>query len=159
MVNNSLRLPHVSYFGVILPPPASFMTTVGENAPTSGLHALVVEDDMLIMMDIEEILKSLGISRVSCATNNENALILLESDTPDFALMDYHLGKANSLDLAWKLHNHHVPFAFVTGAMAPQTMPKEFANVPLVAKPFTESDIGMVVKQLLAKRQMDCASS
>ena len=128
-------------------------------APSRPFHAIIVEDDMLVMLDIEEILKSLGVSQVSCATTSENALNLLQINTPDFVLMDYHLGKTNSLALAWKLHKLQVPFAFVTGAVTPQGMPEDFASIPVVAKPFSESDIGNVVERLLAKRQIGCASS
>jgi two-component SAPR family response regulator len=119
----------------------------------NSLHALVVEDDMLIMLDIEEVLTSIGISKVSCATSIEGALKILESQTPDFALLDFHVGKSTSLTLVAKLQNMKVPFVLVTALIMSQGMSSDFANIPLISKPFTEADIRNAVEQLLAKRE------
>ena len=113
------------------------------------IRALVVEDDMLIMLDIEEILKSIGITHVSCATNIESATKLVETVKPDFALMDYRVGKATTAELAVTLQALKVPFAFVTASIPPEGMLPKLVTQSLIMKPFSEVDIRSAVELLL----------
>jgi len=113
------------------------------------LHALVVEDDMLILLDIEEILKSIGVTQVSCATSVDSAMALLEQSRPDFALMDYKLRQRTAADLAKTLQDLGVPFAFVTASAVPPEVLPIFASPPVVMKPFSEVDIHNTVEQLI----------
>ena len=119
------------------------------NAHQTPLRALVVEDDMLIMLDIEEILKSIGIADVSCSTTVESAMEFIKAARPDFALMDYRVGKATTSELAMTLQALNVPFAFVTASILPEeTLPK-LVSQNLIMKPFSEEDIHRAVELLL----------
>ncbi len=113
------------------------------------LRALVVEDDMLIMLDIEEILKSIGVTHVTCATTVESAIQLIETNKPDFALMDYRVGKATTIELAKTLQGLNVPFAFVTASIPAEGMIPKLVTQTLIMNPFSESDIYDAVELLL----------
>jgi len=113
------------------------------------IHALVIEDDMLIMLDIEEILKSMGIAKVSCCTSVEQAIRALAESRPDFALMDFHVGKSTTGDIAMTLQKLEVPFAFVTASMSPADMLPELSAALAIMKPFSENDIHNAVDFLL----------
>jgi CheY-like chemotaxis protein len=133
---------------------AGHMKNAGDKAGTArAFHALIVEDDMLIMLDMEEILISMGIPKVSCATSIEGALKILGTEKPDFALMDFHLGKSTSRELATKLQALNIPFAFVTALVTPQAISPDFVDVSLITKPFSEVDIRRAVEQMLRNSQ------
>lgn len=121
------------------------------NGKQEPLHALVIEDDMLILLDIEEILKSIGIAQVSCCTSVEQAAKMMETRRPHFALMDYHVGKTTTDEIALMLQKMQVPFAFVTASISPADMIPELSSSLVIMKPFSETDIQESVDLLLAR--------
>jgi CheY-like chemotaxis protein len=98
---------------------------------------LVVEDEVLLQMDIEEILRRLGVPTVRCARNVAAALAAIEERTPDFALLDVGLGVETSFKVARKLHQLGVRFVFVTGHGDDQPFDGEFADTLKIRKPYT----------------------
>jgi CheY-like chemotaxis protein len=118
----------------------------------SFLHdrrVLILEDEYLISVLIEDILKELGCRSVASATGTESALQLISTYEPEFALVDYSIGAGNSLDVAQALTERGVPFAFVTGRF-PDDIAKVFSDVPLVSKPFEAADIEDALLRALA---------
>lgn len=115
------------------------------------IHALVIEDDMLIMLDIEEILKSMGIAEVTCCISVEQAAKAIADSRPHFALMDFHVGKSTTDEIAVTLQKRQVPFAFVTASMSPTDMLPELSATLVIMKPFSETDIHNTVDLLLAQ--------
>lgn len=117
----------------------------------SPLHALVLEDEMLIMLDIEEILKSIGIEQVSCFMTADQATKSLETVKPHIAFIDYQLDKTTTKDFALTLQTLQVPFAFVTASMAPKEILSQFPSALVIMKPFTETEISNTAEFLLAR--------
>src|SRR3546814_11969765 len=70
-------------------------------------------------------------------SNAEDALSLLDQETPDCALVDVNLGAGPEFECALALKARNVPFVFLTGYDA-DVIPPEFAGAPRLEKP-TES--------------------
>jgi CheY-like chemotaxis protein len=96
---------------------------------------LVVEDNVIILMDTEEVLRELGVSEVFTATGCEEALALIAKQTPRFALLDVSLGSETSSAVATRLHELAIPFAFMTGYGDRRMLPPQFADKPCLIKP------------------------
>ena len=103
--------------------------------PLAGVRILVVEDEPLIAMDIEERLLAAGGNVIGPAANPETARRLIAETAPDAALLDANLAGSRVDDLAVELRRRRVPFAFATG-FGRESLPPEFADVPVLAKPF-----------------------
>ena len=66
--------------------------------------ALIVEDNLIIAMAAEVILLELGARHVETAASVNQALMSIEREKPDFALLDLNLGSENSIPVATRLH-------------------------------------------------------
>ncbi|MDO9382689.1 MAG: response regulator [Hyphomicrobiaceae bacterium] len=98
---------------------------------------LLVEDNIIILLDTEDVLKELGVPLVMTATNVTEALDLIDRTPPARALLDVDLGMETSFRIATRLAESGIPFAFITGYGDSHPIPMEFKNVPRVLKPHT----------------------
>ena len=97
---------------------------------------LIVEDEPLIAMMLEDFLESLG-HRVhgTCDTVAE-ALEQTDKGGFDLAILDVNLKGESVWPVATKLREKNVPFVIATGGHV-DPPPAEFANVPVIEKPYT----------------------
>jgi CheY-like chemotaxis protein len=84
-------------------------------APLQGLRILIVEDDVLLAMELERILRGEGCSILGPAPKQAKALALLERDRPDAAVMDLNLSGERPIALAEALVRLKVPLVIVSG--------------------------------------------
>lgn len=98
---------------------------------------LVVEDNMIIALDAEEMLKTLGVASVRMARGVADALALIDERAPDFALLDVNLGDETSFEIAERLATLKLPFAFTSGYGEMSVFPEAFAHVRSVRKPYS----------------------
>lgn len=110
------------------------------SSPDSGTSplpssVLIVEDNIIILLDTEDVLKELGVPLVMTATNPTEAFALIERTPPAFALLDVDLGFDTSFGIATRLTELGIPFAFVTGYGDNHPVPAELAARPRVLKP------------------------
>ncbi|MCJ2032929.1 HWE histidine kinase domain-containing protein [Methylobacterium sp. J-068] len=98
---------------------------------------LVVEDNMIIALEAEEILASLGARAVDMAGSVYEALRQIEASRPSFALLDVNLGSETSLPVARHLSKIGVPFVFATGYGESFRIPPELGTVAMIKKPYT----------------------
>jgi CheY-like chemotaxis protein len=85
------------------------------SSPLAGLRLLVVEDEALVAMLIEDLLRDLGCTVVGPVGSVARALALLRREAIDGALLDVNLGKERSYPVADALAARGVPFVFLTG--------------------------------------------
>ena len=102
---------------------------------------LIVEDDPLIAMDMEDFFESMNFDILGPAFNVFQALELLKEHHPDYATLDYNLGKETSLPIADILYNSKVPFVFVTGRMAEIKRDNNLPSAPVLTKPVHYTEI------------------
>ena len=99
---------------------------------------LVLEDNFLIALDAEDMLKTLGVGHVEIAINLGQATALIAEQQFDFALLDVDLGRETSFDFARKLVTLGIPFGFVSGYEENADFPAPLRAYPRLPKPFNE---------------------
>ncbi len=115
--------------------------------PMIPQRVLVLEDNLIIAMEAEEILREIGSTKVELASNLDEALAAINLGQYDLALLDVNLGEAMSFNFARLLTERGIPFGFVSGYSDTQEFPDDLQNAPLLVKPFDER----AMLQFLAK--------
>lgn len=100
---------------------------------------LLVEDNLLIALETESTLLSMGAQDVQVVSSVAAALELLRQFRPDFAVLDYNLGRETSVAIAERLDEQGVPFMFVTGYGDTSIIDQRFRGRPVVSKPYEAS--------------------
>lgn len=118
------------------------------NKLLSGRRILVVEDEMLVLMNIEYLLADLGCESVTAAATVDQALVLLEAQVFDAAVLDVNLNGCESYPVAEALEARGVPFAFSTG-YSDEGMRDEYRDRPVLRKPYQQEGLVQILTRLL----------
>ena len=105
-----------------------------------SLRVLVVEDEFLVAMDIELMLRQCGCAVVGPIGDLATALRTAQEGGFDLALLDVNLGGQPVTAVAEALQAHAVPIVFCTGYQA-DNLPERFAGAPTLKKPFQVRDV------------------
>jgi len=105
----------------------------------TGRRVLVVEDEALVAMLVEDALLDAGAAVLGPAATVSEALLLLEQERPDVAVLDLNLAGETSTPVADVLAKRGVPFVVATGYGA-EGLPPSHAHVPVLAKPYDPDD-------------------
>lgn len=104
-------------------------------APLHGAHILVVEDDFVLRLELETVLRGAGAAVVrTCATVAE-ALRSIDGEKFAAAILDMRLGRETVAPVARKLADLGTPFVFYTGQVASDAVIAQWPKVPVVSKP------------------------
>ncbi|MBY3342332.1 HWE histidine kinase domain-containing protein [Rhizobium laguerreae] len=110
--------------------------TVADDQPLSGLNVLLVENNLIIAMDGEDILRRLG-ADVATAPSVAEAMEILAGQSFDLALLDVNLGDETSFGIADRLAAEGVPFVFATGYGEGIAQANSHSDAPVLQKPYT----------------------
>ena len=110
---------------------------------------MIVDDEPLIAMLAGDWLEELGHEIVGPAHDLSNALKLAQ-EPMDGAILDVSLGAEKSYDVARRLRDRRVPFAFATGH-APEALGDEFAGALTLAKPFSFESFRGAVNAMVSR--------
>jgi CheY-like chemotaxis protein len=116
----------------------------------SGRRVLVVEDEFIILLMIEHMLKELGCDSVTAAATIKKALALIDSNVFDVAMVDMNLKGQDSRAVADALAARGVPFMFCTGNRAEDTM-VALIDRPVLRKPIRLEDLVDILTRLLPR--------
>lgn len=117
-------------------------------------RVLIVEDQGIIALDEEQIVRDLGYEVVGVAVSGEDAVRLADESNPDLVLMDIKLaGKLDGRSAASVIQKRHkIPVLFVTaygvseGPSPLKTIPPE--GIGYIVKPFTQEGLECEIKRL-----------
>ena len=110
--------------------------------------ALIVEDNVIIAMEAEDILRSFGFSDCQVVGSVDAALAIIADSPVTFAMLDINLGKDTSEPVARELRERCIPFIFASG-YGERSMPtRDFTTVPIVTKPYGEQDVQAAIARL-----------
>jgi CheY-like chemotaxis protein len=114
-----------------------------------GSRVLIVEDEMLVAMELESLLRREGCAVVGPARTVGRALALLDQQRPDAVLLDFNLNGQAATPVAAALRKDGVPFVLVTGYGEAQMHEPELRHAPRVDKPVNERElINVLTRQL-----------
>jgi|TARA_R100000049_G_scaffold5356_1_gene16005 light-regulated signal transduction histidine kinase (bacteriophytochrome) len=110
-------------------------------APDLPPRVLLIEDNMIIALDTEEMLRELGVAEVLVSGSVTQALRAIEKEVPDFAVLDFNLGEESSEPVARELARRGVPFVLATGYSAKEVRFEELGAKAILKKPYGKSDL------------------
>jgi PAS domain S-box-containing protein len=119
-------------------------------AELAGKRILLVEDEPLVAMDLEELIRSAGCRIAATVASIAAAKDAVDSIPCDAALLDANLGGETVDEIAAALTRKGIPFAFATGH-GPEAMPAAFREVPVIGKPFDPEQVLAVLAALMGR--------
>ncbi len=130
--------------------PAAPVTEIGDTQPAAsilgqrplaGMTVLLVEDNLIIAMNGEDILRGLGADDVVAVPNVSQAMEAIDQQSLRMALLDVNLGTEMSFPIADALRSRNIPFGFVTGYGESIPQGEIYADIPVLQKPYTFESI------------------
>lgn len=109
---------------------------------------LIVEDEPLVALVVEEVLRHAGLEIAGCAGSVEKALAMLAGGRCDVAVLDVNLRGYSVEPVATALQQRGIPFLFMSG-YGSHPLAERFAQAPVLAKPFDADQLIGTVKQIL----------
>lgn len=119
-----------------------------QHQPLEGRRILIVEDEYLVAMELDFLLRDLGAEVVGPFGRIMPALAAIQHERVDGAVLDYQLDSTTSAEVAAPLLERGVPIVLISGHKRTD-LPPQLSALPLVRKPFDESAIRRVVEQAL----------
>lgn len=127
-----------------------------------GLRALVLDDEAVIALDLEEMLRDLGAGEVTVAYSLDNVGADIGIDGVgafgfDIVILDIALGGRSTVGFAAALSARGVPVVFATGRHDAGALLAGLPDVPTIGKPFCDEALADAVRQALNRRRGDPA--
>jgi two-component SAPR family response regulator len=122
------------------------------SASLAGCRILVVEDEMLIAVLIEDVLKELGCIIVGLASKLDVALRLARDETMDAAILDVAIRGGYVYPVADLLLARGIPFVLASG-YGNWVLPEALREQPRLIKPFTQEDLEKQVRLLCGRHR------
>ena len=110
-------------------------------------RVLVVEDDPVIAMVIEDILRDMG-HEVAINLTLAQALLEIETREVDAVLLDMHLRGESARPMVLALIERKLPFAVLSGSDQ-SALQQQFPQIRLLPKPFGKAQLEQVVRELM----------
>ncbi|HEX8269608.1 MAG TPA: response regulator [Flavobacterium sp.] len=115
---------------------------------------LVVEDELIISHDMCSMLIKMGYDVIGDAMDYDEAISLLEKQTPDLILLDINLnGRRDGIDLATEINRRfQIPFIFTTSHSDPATLQRARETNPVnyLVKPFKQEQLYTAIEMGLS---------
>jgi CheY-like chemotaxis protein len=123
---------------------------MGVHSRLQGLSVLVVEDEAMIAVLIETILREAGCSIVGPVASSGNALEKIAHEKLDAALLDVRIDGDDAYTVADTLTARGIPFVFVSG-FDQKDIPAIYRRCAHVAKPFRPDSILTCLDEIVGK--------
>jgi CheY-like chemotaxis protein len=117
--------------------------------PLKGLSVLLLEDNMIIAMEGEHLLRDLGAAVVFTASSIARAETILRTKRLDFAVLDIHIGHETSLKFAGSMEQARIPFVFASGYGDDANLGAPYSPARTVTKPYTLDSLQPMIRRAL----------
>jgi light-regulated signal transduction histidine kinase (bacteriophytochrome)/CheY-like chemotaxis protein len=120
--------------------------------PLEGLHVLLVEDNLIVAIEAEDLLRTLGAASVVMVSSSAAANKVHETTRIDFAVLDINLGFESSFGFAAVLRCAGIPFIFASG-YGEHRRAEDLQVIELtVSKPYDRDYLSVAIANTLALR-------
>jgi len=113
---------------------------------------LILEDEALVSMMMEDILRDLGVENVHVFADAASAKTLVSNAQLDCAVLDVQVRDGDSAEIADILLLRDIPFVFSTGS-GTDALPRRHRHLPLITKPFADDDLRMLLLDTVAAKR------
>lgn len=117
----------------------------------AGLSVLLVEDEYLIALDAEQILKELGVAKVEIIATLDAAEKRAKEAEFDVAVLDVNLNGEFSFPIADTIGKRGIPVVFASGYELRSRPPMDMEDVVCVTKPYTGERLKAALLTALAQ--------
>ncbi len=122
---------------------------------TNGFKILVVEDEAIIAMDIQSILRKIGFTDSEVVFSGEESIQKVASGKPHLVLMDIKLkGNLDGIQAAKQIfYEYNVPVVYITAFGDENTIKRAngMARFGYITKPFEEGELQSTITNALHK--------
>ena len=119
--------------------------------PPRATRILIVEDELMIRMLLDDMLRELGYTIAAEVGRIDEALDAVKTGGFDVAILDVNLSGENTAPVAEALAARGVPFVFATG-YGEHGLPEAFRDRPTLKKPFQMDGLSQVLQSALAAK-------
>ena len=115
------------------------------------MHALIIEDEPLIAMAIEDVLRECGFTSFDFAVSTDEAIAAASRTCPDLITADVELRPGCGISAVQTIcSTRPIPFLFVTGSPGEVTV--RMPGHVLIEKPFRDHHLVDAVKLIMESR-------
>jgi CheY-like chemotaxis protein len=123
--------------------------TTGARPAQPTMRVFVVEDELMIRILLEDMLRDLGYTTAGEAGRVEEALEAAKNVDFDLAILDVNLNGQPVLPVADALAARGTPFVFATG-YGDRGIPESYRDRPTLKKPFQIDGLKHVLESAIA---------
>ena len=114
-----------------------------------AMHALLIEDEVLIAMELAIALENLGYVTTEVAATVTEAITAASRRRPDLVTADFNLAKGTGVDAVNRIISQDaMPVLFITSA--PDAVLKLLPHANVLSKPFSLSQLAAAVSRAVA---------
>ena len=119
------------------------------------MHALIIEDEAMIVMAIEDALRDCGFTSFDVAISLDEAVAAAKGKCPDLITADVELRPGCGIEAVQSICSKMpIPVLFITGSPAEVRM--RMPQHALIEKPFSADHVMSAVKLTLGRRDSGC---
>jgi light-regulated signal transduction histidine kinase (bacteriophytochrome) len=122
-----------------------------DGRPLAGFNVLIVEDNLIVALEAEDLLRSLGAKSLVAVSTIAAAVKVRETTSIDFALLDINLGFENSFGFAASLRASNTPFLFASGYGEQRKVGQTLLTELTVSKPYDRDALQNAIALTLAR--------
>src|SRR5690242_4990806 len=130
------------------------MANSAQDTSLRGRCVLIVEDEMLVAMELDDLLRGHGCTVLGPAATIKTAIALIATVRPDAALLDLNLSGHTAVPVAAALNGQEVPFVIVSGYSETHLQAPELSRAPRLAKPVDHARFLGELGMLLAEKPL-----
>ncbi|ACL55316.1 response regulator [Methylobacterium nodulans] len=101
----------------------------------TGRRILIVEDEMLIALELSDVVADAQGCPIGPVRSNREALVLLDREPVDVAILDLNLADGEATPTAERLIGSGIPVLVCTGGVLPRAMRLMWPDLPVHRKP------------------------
>ena len=114
-------------------------------------RVLVVEDEFIVALDLSETVRDMGYRVEGPYANRDHALISVDQELPDFAILDVETADGEVFPLADALTEAGVPIIFHSGHASPRELRERYPQAQAASKPCPPNELMAMIAQAEAK--------
>jgi DNA-binding response OmpR family regulator len=114
------------------------------------MHALIIEDEALVGLAIEDVLRDNGCTSFDFASSFDAALVAAEIRCPDLITADVRLAPGNGIDAVQSIcgGGKAIPVIFITGTGS--EVRERFPGMVVIDKPFAVAQVAAAVRAAIS---------
>lgn len=115
-----------------------------------GVRVLLVENQMIVAMQIEDMLRAAGCDVVGPVDTLQAAITLAHEEALDAVVLDVNLDGEKVYPAAEELQARGIPFILATG-YGESTLPEKWRDQPRLSKPFRREQLEQLLSSVVRR--------